>query len=162
GVPEVRAALIAVREVLACVCSGRNKRACNPLYLHGPSGAGKSHLAAALAHEVGRRGPRLVVMVLQAGDRAALSRFWNAGDADGAGGAHDARSCDLFVVEDVQHLPVGHARALARLFDDLLMRQVQMVFTARLGPRTLDLPARLTSRLASGLVAELEAPGVES
>jgi chromosomal replication initiator protein len=160
GVPEVRPALAAVREVLACVCSPRAKRSCNPLYLHGPAGSGKTHLISALAHEGARRNARLVVSTLQAGDREALGRFW--GEEHDAAPAAEARSADLFIAEDLQHLPVGFARPVTRLFDELLSRQVQMVFTARLGPRRLDLPTRLTSRLASGLVTTVDAPGIDS
>jgi chromosomal replication initiator protein len=160
GVTEVRPALAAVREVLDCVCTADRRRVCNPLYLHGPAGSGKSHLAAALAHEASRRNRGLVITTLAAGDRETLGRFWD--DDIETTPAAEARASDLFVAEDLQHLPVGHARAFTRLFDELLSRSVQMVFTARVGPRQLDLPTRLTSRLASGLVTALEAPSIDS
>lgn len=160
GVPEVQPALAAAREVLDCVCSPRSKRGCNPVYLHGPAGAGKTHVVSALAHEAARRSPRLIITTLPAGDREALQRFWGE-EADGNSVA-DARAGDLFIAEDLQHLPVGFSRPFARLFDELQSRQVQMLFTARVGPRRLDLPTRLTSRLASGLVTAIEAPGVDS
>src|SRR6476659_6207395 len=102
GVPEVRPALAAVREVLGCVCSSHSKRTCNPLYLHGAAGAGKTHLVSALAREATRRNPGLVVSTLLAGDREALSRFWS--EETDAAPAAEARAADLFITEDLQHL----------------------------------------------------------
>src|SRR5579859_3722601 len=89
-VPEVRAALVAVRNVLACICSGRARRSCNPLYLHGPAGCGKTHLVSALAHDATRRATHLVVNVLYAGDREGLERFW--GESESENPAHEARN----------------------------------------------------------------------
>src|SRR5439155_10629946 len=66
--PENRSALLAVRDVAACICSGKSRRATNPLYLHGPAGTGKTHLVAALVDEVTRHSPQLIVTVWSAGD----------------------------------------------------------------------------------------------
>jgi chromosomal replication initiator protein len=70
-----------------------------------------------------------------------------------------AKQSDLFIVEDLQRLrgqqPSGKiaTEVLLAIFDHLHVRQRQMVFTATVGPRDLDnLPARLVSRLGSGLV----------
>ena len=69
-----------------------------------------------------------------------------------------AKQADLLIVEDVQHLPTGQAETLVQVLDYRLARQRPIVCTASVGPSVLDsLPARLTSRLAAGLVVRLEA-----
>jgi chromosomal replication initiator protein len=61
----------------------------------------------------------------------------------------------------LQHLPAAASGRLVRLIDTLLARGQQMVFTANAGPQQLQhrqgrFPARLTSRLAAGMVVRLE------
>src|SRR5262249_20651370 len=71
-------------------------------------------------------------------------------------GLDDLRHADMVLIEDVQHLSERAAETLVQLFDYLQARHKQLVFTATVGPRQLThLPARLTSRLASGLVVGL-------
>jgi chromosomal replication initiator protein len=143
--PENRAARLAVERVAECVCSGKPRRQVNPLFLHGPAGTGKTHLVAALASDIARRCPDRVLTILPAVDACA--------EASGLSSLADS---DLLVLEDVQHLPARLALALVPLLDDRLARQQQTVFTALAGPAQLnDLPGRLTSRLASGLVVGL-------
>jgi chromosomal replication initiator protein len=70
---------------------------------------------------------------------------------------------DILVVEDVHHLRGEVSEGVVGLFDRRLARQGQMVFTASVGPAQLsDLPGRLTSRLASGLVVGLSLLAPES
>jgi chromosomal replication initiator protein len=62
----------------------------------------------------------------------------------------------LLIVEDVQHLPARIEEAFVYMMDRGLARGQQLVFTALAGPAQLDhLPARITSRLGSGLVVGL-------
>ncbi len=151
--PQNRPALLAVQEVADCVCSRRPRRKINPLFLHGSPGTGKTHLAAALADEVIRRCPDLVVALAAAGDLAA------AGEQEDV--LQEARQSDLFIVEDLQHLPPQAAEAFVQVLDALQSRGQQIVCTASAGPQQLThrgqrFPARLTSRLAAGLVVRLE------
>jgi len=151
---ENRAALLAVQFVAACICSRRSRRTDNPLLLHGPPGAGKTHLVSALVAEVTRNAPDLIVNVLPAGDLDVFD------DPDRDDPFDSARRCDLLVIEDVQHLPPRSAEKLVQLFDYLLARDRQVVCTANAGPQQLNhrgqrFPARLTSRLAGGLVVHL-------
>lgn len=151
---ENRAALRAVQDVAACVCSRRPRRVCNPLLLHGPPGVGKTHLVSALVAEVTRNAPDLIVSFLSADDLATPE------ESEGDNPLETARRCDLLIVEDVQHLPMRSAEKLVQLFDYLHARDRQMVFTANAGPQQLNhrgqrFPARLTSRLAGGLVVHL-------
>jgi chromosomal replication initiator protein len=71
----------------------------------------------------------------------------------------------VLIVEDMHHFggPGNGVDAVVepfvQLFDYLLARHRQMIFTANVGPGQLcGLPSRLTSRLGCGLVVGLEAP----
>jgi chromosomal replication initiator protein len=153
--PENRAARLAAGRVAEAVAAGKAQRALNPLLLHGPSGTGKSHLVTALIDEAIRQAPDRVVCLLPAGELP---------DPTGEGDPlAEARRADLLVVEDLQHLPARAAEAFVRLVDHGLARGQQQVFTACAGPGQLNhLPARLTSRLAGGLVVGLSALAPQS
>src|SRR5262249_36015064 len=115
---------------------------------------GKTHLVSALVTEATERRPDLLATVLAAGDLALAHRA----DADGEPSSllASARQADLLIVEDVQHLAEQAVEPLVQLINTRLTRQQQMVFTAAKGPGQLvEFPARLTSRLASGLVVSL-------
>ena len=153
-----RSALLAAQAVAKCVCSRRPRRQTNPLFLHGPPGTGKTHLVAALIEEVTRRCPELVVTLLPASDLIPVPP--DAGQ-DAENPLREARHSDLLVIEDLQHLPPRSAAGLARALDTLRTRGQQVVCTAAVGPQQLahrgaPFPARLTSRLAAGLVIGLE------
>ncbi len=155
--PENRSGLLALELVVSCVASRRQSHQTNPLYIHGPTGSGKSLLVAALVEEIARRAPQLVAVVAPAQEFAALV----APPQDVVGFESNSRApqveqSDLLVVEDLQHLPNRAAERFVGLFDELSARRSQMIFTATHGPGNLELPARLTSRLASGLVVGLE------
>jgi chromosomal replication initiator protein len=142
--PENRSALLAVQRVADCLGARRHRRAINPLFLHGAAGTGKTHLVSALVREATTRRPDLVVAVLSPGEEPGEE-------------ASPSRALDLLILEDVQHLAAAKAEAWVQRFDERLVREQQMVFTATVGPCELvHLPARLTSRLACGLVVGLE------
>jgi chromosomal replication initiator protein len=139
--------------VRACLACRAARREINPLLLHGPPGSGKSRLAEDLAAGVAADQPDRVVRGLPASD---LSTLEESPDPRGTGGWKDLEQADLLVVEDVQFLPGRAVEAFVRLIDRGLARQQQLVFTASVGPALLgDLPARVTSRLSSGLVVAL-------
>ncbi len=161
SLPENRSALAAVERVADCVCGrsgGMNPPArltVNPLFLHGPAGVGKTHLVAGLAARIAERQPGLSVVVLTAGD-------FDRDPAESVADLAAARQADLVAVEDVHRLSAGAVEAVVQLLDRGLARQVQLVFTAAVGPAQLELPARLTSRLAGGLIVGLEPLGPAS
>lgn len=149
-------------DVVARLCKGESRRATTPLYLHGPVGTGKTHLVEALIHEVTSKLPQLVVTLVDAGDIAPTPRSEET-VAEIADRFLAAKQSDLFIIEDLQHLSSRRdnwsdtlSEMLVQTIDYLHARQRQLVFTAAVGPRRLvHLPARLVSRLASGLVVEI-------
>jgi chromosomal replication initiator protein len=153
--PENRAAWCAVERVLDCVCGRATRRAVNPLFLHGPAGTGKTHLVNVLLAEATRRRPDLTAAVLSAGEVRGLFRS-EVSPQD----LEAARQAELLVVEDLQHLVEQAVEGFVRLVDRCLAGQRQLVCTALHGPAQLTgLPARLTSRLAQGVVVGLAPPG---
>ena len=163
--PENGSALSAVQEAAREIGSRHPYRLANPLFLHGPAGTGKTHLVSALVAEVTRQAPALVVTVTPASD-FSLSTPQPSPEPAAVESGFDpeaARRSDLWVVEDLQHLPVRAVEAFVQTFDFLHARQCPMVFTALAGPRHLaNLSARLASRLVGGLVVGLEPLGPAS
>jgi chromosomal replication initiator protein len=158
---ESRSGLLAIRRVVECVSSFRKRREINPLFLHGPSGTGKTHLITSLIEETTGRRPDLVATVLAASDLGLALRPDEEGTPPGI--IEEANRADLLVIEDLQHLAGRAVEPLVGIIDERSRRQQQMVFTASQGPGQLRaLPARLTSRLAAGLVVGLSPLSPES
>ena len=166
--PENQSALTAIQDLIANMRSGKVQLSPSPIFLHGPPGSGKTHLASALVTECAA-GSGSVIQYCTAGDfrEPALTRIdkqklaTNEAAPVSPSLVQEAQQCDLLIVEDLQHLPLPAAETLVRIIDVRLAHQRPMVFTANTGPRHLAhrgvrYPARLTSRLAAGLVVALE------
>lgn len=155
--PENRAAHAAVERVAACVCARHSLRLINPLYVFGPAGIGKSHLANALANRVARQALDLVVAIVEASDLGIRQ------GTEDSGAFIEARQADLLIIENVHQLREAALEAFVPMLDERGRRRMPTVITAVGGPAHLDhLPRRITSRLAAGLVVEMETLTVAS
>src|SRR5260370_25572210 len=135
----------------------------NPVFLHGPPGTGKSHLVSALIARVIQQTPDRTISSLTANAFETLVRASADADAEAIADLQALRGADFLVIEDVQHLSQRATEAFVQLLDRCLARDQQVIVTANSGPALLThLPARLTSRLASGLVVGLEPPSPQS
>ena len=145
---ETRCAARAVRSVCRAILAGKCPSA-NPLVLHGPPGTGKSRLLAALAGHLAAAPAGVTARLVSVGD---LARSPDEGLTD-----RDLFDCDVLALEDVQHLTERTADAACDLIDHRVARRRATVVTAPAGPSGLThLSRRLTSRLAAGLVVQLE------
>jgi chromosomal replication initiator protein len=172
--PENRAAWDLLHEVVAAFHEHLALRLPNPIFLHGPSGSGKTHLVAGLLNELTKLDGTLAVQHLSANDwhellpppvtPLGIKSFAQETSEETAAQPtwlDEARHSDLVILEDLHHLPGRAAEALVQLLDVRLTRGLPTVVTAPVGPRQLAargqrLPARLTSRLAAGLVIALD------
>jgi chromosomal replication initiator protein len=129
------------------------------LFLHGPPGSGKSHLAAGLVERVTQAQP---AKTAQSAAAAELGRELLQLPQDRRPVLREATACDLFVVEDVQHLPPAAGEELSYILDRRQARRQPTVVTAGRGPADLNAPARLNGRFVGGLVVGIAPLGEPS
>lgn len=135
----------------------------NPLYLFGPCASGKTHLLHAIGNEIRRVRPLMRVRYLTA--VAFASEFMEALRAQSAEAfrVRFRHETDLLLLDDVEKFS-GRDQTQVELFsvfNALRDRNVHVVLASRRYPRDAGLEARLSSRFASGLVADVQPLGME-
>lgn len=153
ALPENASALRAVRRLTRRLTHPESlTTGPSPLVLHGPPGTGKSLLVRTLIAKL-TSASGLTARVVPA---AELPRP-RPDEPEVADELADFETCDLLAIEDIHHLPIRSAGVVCRVLDHRAARRRPTIVTAPAGPAGLiDLPRRLTSRLAAGLVVQLE------
>jgi chromosomal replication initiator protein len=146
------------REASVAVAAGRQLPA-NPFYLTSKSGLGKTHLARAIAIARRREGGR----VLYTSAESFTNQFTESIRTRRMDRFKERyrQSCELLVLEDVQFLAgkKGTQRELFHTLSHLLDSGARVVLSADRLPMEIErLDERLASRMAAGLVADLEPP----
>jgi chromosomal replication initiator protein len=149
----------------AVAAAGGGGRRYNPLFLCGGTGLGKTHLVNAMAHRVYEERPAARIRYVSA------ERFTNEFiTALQHQRMDDFRSryreqCDLLLVDDIQFLAgrVQTQEEFFHTFNALHNVDRQIVVTSDKYPRALErMEERLVSRFASGLVADIQSPELET
>ncbi len=134
----------------------------NPLYLHGKVGLGKTHLLHAIAWGVKQRKPNARLLYLTA-ERFMYS-FAEALQSRGGPAYKDRlRGIDVLLIDDMEFLQ-GRTfqQEFCHTLNSLIDGGKQVVVAADCVPMQLEgFDARMRSRLAGGLVAELGAMDYE-
>ena len=138
-------------------------QAYNPLFLHGHPGLGKTHLLHAIGNYVQLYGAGMRVRYATIEEFTtefvvALRAHRTVEFKDGF------RNADVVLIDDVQFL-AGRVRTREEFFhtfNALLDSGRQLVISSDRSPEELpDLEARLAERFRSGLVVELDSPGLD-
>jgi chromosomal replication initiator protein len=134
----------------------------NPLYVHSASGLGKTHLLNAVAHQL-RSGqtPRKVLYLTA---ERFMYHFKAALDArDTLSFKDHFQGADVLLIDDFQFLQgkTMH-QEFYHTFNSLVDVGRQIIIAADLPPGQLEnVDARMRSRLAGGLVVDIEAPELD-
>ncbi len=134
----------------------------NPLFIYGDTGMGKTHLLQGIAHAAKARGLRTLylsaerftsefVLAIKAGSTEDFRRKF--------------RNIDVLLLDDL-HFLSGKAQTQEcafHTFNELYDNNCRIVVTSDRPPKALSaLQRKLRSRLAAGLVVELQPPDMET
>jgi chromosomal replication initiator protein len=145
--------------------AGVGGRRHNPLFICGGTGLGKTHLVHGIAHRVREERPGARIVYISA--ERFVNEFVQALQDQRM---HDFRAryrekCDLLLVDDI-HFLAGKTQTQEEFFhafNALHQASKQIVVTSDKYPQQLDkMEERLVSRFQWGLVADIQAPELET
>lgn len=135
----------------------------NPFFIYGPVGVGKTHLMQAIANEVYEKHPEKIIIYISS------EEFTNEvveaiRHNDTARMKKRFRTASLLIIDDIQFF-AGKEKVQEELFHTfniLIDGGAQIVLSSDRPPQEIKkLEKRLSSRFASGLTVDIEAPDFE-
>lgn len=142
---------------------GRNKF--NPLVMHGGAGMGKTHLLQAIAHfcRENETARKIVYRTSEEFTREYIAYVQK--NKDSRAFYKSYQDADILLIDDIQFLAgkPGTQDEFFNIFSALQSFNRQIVITSDRPPAQIDgLNTRLISRFDTGLLADLQPPGLET
>ena len=138
----------------------------NPLFIYGGTGLGKTHILMAIANYLRLKSPSTNVLY------ATCEQFTNQfieSISRGKGSDQDFRkkyrNIDVLLIDDIQFLAKkqGIQTEFFHTFNELVMHNKQIVLTSDRPPKEIEvLEERLRTRFEGGLLADVQAPDLET
>ncbi len=139
-------------------------RAYNPLFIYGGVGLGKTHLLHAIGNHVLSK-PSGLTLGYTTSERFAIELINSIGSNSQEAFRAKYRNVDLLLIDDVHFLKnkEGTQEELFHTFNELYGNGRQIVLSSDRPPEELrELQERLVSRFRWGLVADVQAPDLET
>ncbi len=136
----------------------------NPLFIYGNVGLGKTHLLQAIGNQVMGVSPGKSI-VYTSSERFAIELINAIRNSTTAAFRNKYRQIDLLLIDDVHFLEGKEAtqEELFHTFNELHGNEKQIVLSSDRAPEDLSgLQERLVSRFRWGLVADIQAPDLET
>ena len=146
------------------VADGPGQTPFNPLVIYSNPGLGKTHLIQAIGNHILTNQPSLKVIYVTS-EKFMLDFIHSIQNNNSTQFAQSYRKVDILILDDVQFFQGKEQtqEQFFHLFNDLFQQGKQIVLTTDRHPNELtNLKDRLVSRFQSGLIVDIQPPGLET
>jgi len=136
----------------------------NPLFLYGGVGLGKTHLMHAVGNMVLQKAPHKKIMYVSS-EKFTIDLINSIKDDRTEEFREKYRAIDLLMIDDIQFIggKEGTQEEFFHTFNTLHQANKQIIITSDRPPKELvTLEERLRTRLASGIIADINPPDFET